>query len=172
MRAVQRCRAPALHLRAAVPKAVTLFPTAAGSLLLLPARRLHASARVMAAPAAAPCGPVQALLVERLTSAFSPVHLEIENESAKHSVPPGSESHFKVFVVSAAFDGVALLQRHRMVNDAVKGAGGGASLPVHALSIQAKSPSQWAAGAVLQSTPNCRGGSVGDAAPPAGAAPR
>ncbi len=84
--------------------------------------------------------------------------MEIENESHKHSVPPGSESHFKLFVVSPAFQGVPLLQRHRMVNEAVAG-GPGLPLPVHALSVQAKTPEQWAGGATLQSTPNCRGGS-------------
>jgi stress-induced morphogen len=107
---------------------------------------------------AAAGGPVQQLIAERITAALAPVHLEIENESHKHSVPPGSESHFKLLVVSDKFDGVPLLARHRLVQDAVKG--GAAELPVHALSIQAKAPSQWAGGtgAQLHETPNCRGG--------------
>lgn len=105
-------------------------------------------------------GPIQATIEARLKDAFEPVHLEVENESFKHSVPPGSESHFKVFVVSPKFDGVPLLQRHRLVNDAIKGSA--ADLPVHALSIQAKTPAQWQAGATIQSTPNCKGGSKAD----------
>jgi stress-induced morphogen len=97
------------------------------------------------------------------------LHLEIENESYKHSVPPGSESHFKVFVVSPSFQGVPLLGRHRLVNEAVAG-GPGLPLPVHALSVQAKTPDQWAngAGAGMQSTPTCKGGSKADDKPPAG----
>ncbi len=130
----------------------------------------------MAVPAAPPSlvltradGPIAAALVERLTAAFAPVaHLELENESHRHSVPPGSESHFKVFIVSPAFENVPLLERHRRVNAAAAG-GTGAPLPVHALSISAKTPAQWAAGAAAQSTPGCLGGSKHDAAPPAGA---
>lgn len=40
--------------------------------------------------------PVQLDIVSRLQAAFSPIHLQIENESYKHSVPKGSETHFKV----------------------------------------------------------------------------
>ena len=32
----------------------------------------------------------------KLTSAFQPAFLDVENESHKHNVPPGSESHFRV----------------------------------------------------------------------------
>ena len=109
------------------------------------------------ATATAADGPIARMLRERITAALLPIHLELENESHRHSVAPGSESHFKVFVVSAAFDGVPLIGRHRLVNDAVKGAA--AELPVHAMSISAKTPAQWEAGAAIQSTPNCRGGS-------------
>ncbi len=145
--------------------------------MALPARasRTLAAAFFSSAPAPAArmaaAGPLQAQLEARLRAALAPVaHLEIENESYKHSVPAGSESHFKVFVVSPAFAGVPLLQRHRMVNDAAKGGGGAAALPFHALSIQAKTPEQWAAGAgaAMQSTPNCKGGSKADAGPVAG----
>jgi stress-induced morphogen len=46
--------------------------------------------------AAATEHPVEAMIVERITAAFSPIHLEVVNESYKHSVPKGSETHFKV----------------------------------------------------------------------------
>ena len=99
---------------------------------------------------------METLLRSRITVALSPTHLELVNESYKHNVPSGSESHFKVLVVSSAFEGRSLLDRHRLVNDAVRGAD--AALPVHALSIQAKTPAQWEAGAAMHSTPNCKGG--------------
>jgi BolA protein len=41
-------------------------------------------------------GPVQARIQEKLLRDLEPQHLEITNESYKHSVPKGSESHFKV----------------------------------------------------------------------------
>lgn len=103
-------------------------------------------------------GPIQRMLEERIRTNIAGVqHLEIVNESHKHAGGAGAESHFKLFVVSPAFDGVALVERHRMVNAAVK-APGEVDIPVHALSISAKTPAQWAAGAQLQSTPNCAGG--------------
>lgn len=39
---------------------------------------------------------VQSDITNRLTEVFNPLHLTIENESYKHSVPKGSETHFKV----------------------------------------------------------------------------
>jgi BolA protein len=92
-----------------------------------------------------------------ITEKFSPLHLAIENESYKHSVPRGSESHFKLLVVSAAFEGKSLVQRHRAVNEAVSEIGGGV-LPVHALSITAKTPAQWSPGEGMHTTPLCKGG--------------
>lgn len=100
--------------------------------------------------------PVQASIQQALQEAFEPTHVEIVNESYKHNVPKGSESHFKVFIVSDAFEGVPLLKRHRMVNEALASQLEG---PVHALSIKAKTPAQYAAGAAVQQTPSCRGGS-------------
>ena len=47
------------------------------------------------------------------------MHLEVTNESAMHSVPKGSETHFKVLVVSTAFAGMGPVDRHRTVNGAL-----------------------------------------------------
>lgn len=102
-------------------------------------------------------GPVQAIITARIQAALVPAHLAVENESHKHSVPLGSETHFKVFVVSEAFEGVPILERHRMVNGAVRNPETG-DLPVHALSISAKTPAQWEGGAQMHKTPPCRGG--------------
>jgi stress-induced morphogen len=73
------------------------------------------SARLFSVSAAAE-GPVERSIREALSAAFSPLHLEVRNESGGHSVPKGSETHFKVIVVSSAFDGASLVDRHRKVN--------------------------------------------------------
>ncbi len=104
---------------------------------------------------------VQQRIVEKLTSALQPVHLDVVNESHMHSVAPGSETHFKVLVVSPAFEAQSLVQRHRTVNgvlaDELKSG-------VHALSIRALTPSQWEAdGASDFKSPPCLGGSKHDA---------
>lgn len=104
---------------------------------------------------AAPAAPVQASITQKLTAAFSPSHLDVVNESFKHNVPTGSETHFKVTVVSATFDDHKLIARHRLVNAALAEELAG---PVHALSISAKTPSQWDKGTKPHTTPNCQGG--------------
>mmetsp|Transcript_28047 Transcript_28047/g.97019 ORF Transcript_28047/g.97019 Transcript_28047/m.97019 type:complete len:156 (-) Transcript_28047:54-521(-) len=111
------------------------------------------------AAAAGGGGPIESTIRAKLVDAFAPTHLEVVNESYKHSVPPGSESHFKVVVVSERYDGMKIVDRHRAVNTALADelAGG-----VHALSIQAKTPEQWAKNAEVRDTPNCLGGSKHD----------
>lgn len=59
---------------------------------------------------------MQQQIEAKLAAALSPSHLEVINESYMHRVAPGSESHFKVVVVSQAFEGQRLLGRHRQVN--------------------------------------------------------
>eukprot|EP01032_Pedospumella_encystans_P018626 gene18626-21196_t len=60
--------------------------------------------------------PIEKLIQTKLESAFNPSFMEIINESYKHNVPKGAESHFKVVVVSPEFEGKSLIQRHRAVN--------------------------------------------------------
>ena len=61
-----------------------------------------------------PEGPgvhVERIIVGKIETGLSPIRLEVKNESGKHSVPPGSETHFKVLVVSSAFRGVGPIGR-------------------------------------------------------------
>lgn len=48
---------------------------------------------------------IQNTLETKLNEAFDASILQVENESHKHSVPPNSETHFKVTMVSPAFEG-------------------------------------------------------------------
>lgn len=99
-------------------------------------------------------GTVAQTIDQKLTESFSPTHLEVLNESHRHHVPPNSETHFKVVVVSDEFDGLRLLARHRLVNNCLADelANG-----VHALSIHTFTQSEWAADVEVPKTPNCRG---------------
>ena len=52
--------------------------------------------------------PVQNAIRRKLESGFSTssyFHLDVVNESHKHNVPKGSESHFNVLIVSETFEG-------------------------------------------------------------------
>jgi len=94
---------------------------------------------------------------ETLQTALAPSYLGVADESSGHSVPAGSESHFKVVVVSEAFADQALIQRHRAVNELLArefDAG------LHALAIHAWTPEEWRArGETTPTSPPCRGGS-------------
>ena len=104
--------------------------------------------------------PIETAIRTKLSATFAPVELQVVNESHMHSVPPNSETHFKVVVVGDAFEGKSLVMRHRAVNKALKDE---LAAGLHALSIEALTPTQWAerAGAVMAS-PQCRGGSKAD----------
>ncbi|ABI38012.1 MULTISPECIES: BolA family protein [Shewanella] len=99
-------------------------------------------------------GTVAQTIDKKLTESFSPTHLEVLNESHRHHVPPNSETHFKVVVVSDEFEGLRLLARHRLVNNCLADelANG-----VHALSIHTFTQSEWAKDVEVPKTPNCRG---------------
>ncbi len=102
-------------------------------------------------------GPVATSITQKLGAAFAPQALQVINESDRHSGPPGRESHFKVVIVSEAFTGQSLVQRHRAVHHAVAEE---LSHGVHALSIEALTPAQWQArGGQIAASPPCRGGS-------------
>ena len=59
---------------------------------------------------------MQSTIEEKLANGIDAMHLEVVNESNNHNVPPGSESHFKVVLVSNSFEGQSLIARHRSVN--------------------------------------------------------
>jgi BolA protein len=92
-----------------------------------------------------------------LAAALAPMHLEVEDESHRHSVPPGAQSHFKVMVVSEGFDGAGLIARHRRVNALLREE---FQAGLHALSIHAWTPQEWyAKGGQAPASPPCLGGS-------------
>ena len=54
--------------------------------------------------------PVENSMKNKLESALNPIHLSIINESYMHNVPKGSETHFKIVLVSDKFENMTLLQ--------------------------------------------------------------
>ncbi|HEY2749990.1 BolA family protein [Phenylobacterium sp.] len=80
---------------------------------------------------------------QKLTSAFAPSRLEIEDDSARHhghaGARPGGESHFNVTIESAAFAGEPKVARQRMVYRALAEELAG---PLHALSVKALAPGE------------------------------
>ncbi|XP_018323248.1 bolA-like protein DDB_G0274169 isoform X1 [Agrilus planipennis] len=101
-------------------------------------------------------GVIQSAITNKLKTNLNTTHLEVINESYMHNVPKGSETHFKVVVISEKFKDLPLIKRHRLVNNLLKDE---LQSGVHALSIVAKTPEQWQeSDKIIESSPNCRGG--------------
>ena len=91
---------------------------------------------------------VEKSMREKLTKAFSPSELSVENESGKHAGHSGArdhlgrvtgDTHFRVRIVSSHFEGKSRVDRHREVNAALKEELAG---PVHALAVKALTPAE------------------------------
>lgn len=93
-------------------------------------------------------------IVARLTEAFSPHHLLVENESHKHRVPPDAESHFKVVVVSDCFTDASPVDRHRQVYRLLSKE---LSEGVHALALHMYTRKEWQETDRELVSPDCRG---------------
>jgi BolA protein len=91
-----------------------------------------------------------------LRQGFSPLHVDVLNESHNHSA--GTDTHFKVIVVSDVFEGLRAVARHQKVYAVMADelAGG-----LHALALHLYTPAEWEAVAAAPESPACRGGSKG-----------
>lgn len=98
---------------------------------------------------------IQQDIEQRLRDGLAPQVLEVLNESHMHNVPPGSESHFKVTLVTDAFLGKRKVARHQAVyaelSDLLAG-------PVHALALHTYTPEEWSIVEAAPDSPNCHGG--------------
>jgi BolA protein len=153
-----------LHFSPLASAAAAIVPTlirVRTSIAPAPLLRPFLSHRAMSSAAASSSsegGPVQQRVHAKLQASFAPTFLSVLNESHMHAVPRGSETHFKVTVISSSFEGKPLLARHRAVNAALaeelQTPGG-----IHALSIVARTPEQWAKDQTVNQSPACMGGS-------------
>ena len=84
-------------------------------------------------------GAVADTIHAKLTAAFAPSRLEVQDDSARHAghagARPGGETHFNVVIISRSFEGKNRVQRQRAVLSALSDELAG---PVHALSITAR----------------------------------
>jgi BolA family transcriptional regulator, general stress-responsive regulator len=84
-------------------------------------------------------------IINKLREAFLPESLDVTDESHLHEGHaghrPGGETHFRVYIVSPAFEGKSRIERHRMVNATLAAELQGS---VHALAIKAQAPGETA----------------------------
>jgi len=80
---------------------------------------------------------------EKLTAALKPERLEITDESHRHAghagARPGGETHFRVEVVAAAFQGKSRLERQRLVYALLQDE---MAQQIHALSLVTRAPGE------------------------------
>jgi len=88
---------------------------------------------------------------DTLLAAFEPVHLEITDESDRHAghahrmgAPEAGESHYRVVVISQAFDGQSRISRSRKVHEVLSME---FKSGLHALSFSLETPQEAAASA-------------------------
>ena len=85
----------------------------------------------------------QAIITRKLTEAFAPDSLRVVDESQQHEGHaghrPGGETHFRIYIVTAAFKGRSRLERHRMINQTLSSE---LAAGVHALAIHAAAPGE------------------------------
>lgn len=80
---------------------------------------------------------------QKLNEAFAPESLDVADESYLHEGHaghrPGGETHFRIHIVSRAFEGKSRVERHRMINTLLAAELAGA---IHALAIRATAPGE------------------------------
>jgi BolA protein len=86
-----------------------------------------------------------------LSRTFSPVLLEIQDDSARHAghagAQPGGQTHYNVLMVSEAFRGQSRIARARAVHAALEGEFGPAEAGgMHALALTLRTPEEHIAG--------------------------
>ncbi|MGD9921816.1 MAG: BolA family protein [Pseudorhodoplanes sp.] len=83
------------------------------------------------------------IITKKLTEAFAPESLRVEDESHLHAGHaghrPGGQTHYRVYIVSEAFRGKTRVERHRAINAALATELAG---NVHALAVHASSPGE------------------------------
>lgn len=83
-------------------------------------------------------------ITDKVSQALHPELLQLENESHMHA-GPRTDSHFKLVVVAAAFEGLNKVKRHQrlyqLLADELQGS-------IHALALHLYTPSEWGQSAV------------------------
>ena len=102
---------------------------------------------------------LQQTIERKIRDALTPLHLEVENESHRHSVPPDAQTHFRLVVVSDQFEGEMLVHRHRRINRLLQQE---FDSGLHALALHTLTPEEWfRKGCTTADSPQCLGGKQG-----------
>ena len=96
-------------------------------------------------------GPIESQIVNTLKTSMDLYSLKIINESFMHNVPEGSESHFKIVIVSEDFLNLTMIQRHKLVYKKLNNL----MTKIHALSIHAFDKDEFKLNPIILDSPEC-----------------
>jgi len=96
-------------------------------------------------------GPIESQIVNTLKTSMDLFSLKIINESFMHNVPEGSESHFKIVIVSEDFLNLTMIQRHKLVYKKLDNL----MTKIHALSIHAFDKDEFKLNPIILDSPEC-----------------
>ena len=85
-----------------------------------------------------------AQIKSKIQQTFSPLFLEIEDESQAHAghsgAIPGQVTHLRITIVSEAFENLTMIKQHRLINECLQDE---LNQGLHALALKTIKPSKW-----------------------------
>ena len=96
-------------------------------------------------------GPIESQIINTLSTSMNLSSLKIINESFMHNVPAGSESHFKIVVVTDDFNNLSIIKRHQLIYKTLDNL----MNKIHALSIHAFNEEEFKLNPVILDSPEC-----------------
>jgi stress-induced morphogen len=96
-------------------------------------------------------GPIESQIANTLLGSMNLLSLKVINESFMHNVPDGSESHFKIVVVTNDFNNLSIIQRHKLIYKSLDRL----MNKIHALSIHAFNEEEFKSNPVILDSPEC-----------------
>ena len=96
-------------------------------------------------------GPIESQIINTLSSSMNLSSFKIINESFMHSVPDGSESHFKIVVVTNDFNNLSIIKRHKLIYKTLDNL----MNKIHALSIHAFNEEEFKLNPIILDSPEC-----------------
>ena len=96
-------------------------------------------------------GPIESQTINTLSTSMNLSSLKILNESFMHNVPKGSESHFKIVVVTNDFNNLSIIKRHKLIYKTLDNL----MNKIHALSIHAFNEEEFKLNPIILDSPEC-----------------
>jgi BolA protein len=96
-------------------------------------------------------GQIESQIINTLSTSMNLSSLKIINESFMHNVPKGSESHFKIVVVTNDFNNLSIIKRHKLIYKTLDNL----MNKIHALSIHAFNEEEFKLNPIILDSPEC-----------------